>query len=262
MNLDVLVRVAANGFILIISFGAILNCDVFALSLSDLSLASLIVGILTEPFLIHFHPFKARPVVFYRHLKTIVAAQLSTPAFRATQNQKLENAYLKALWEYTLRMHKDAERFATVVSKQTRLALFYVLTEMILRIAPAITLLAIAAKLLVLGPLSAAVPVAVRSYVRDNLLLGISSPIQVVSVGLAMFTGCLLLRRQYTNFAALQYLVEFDYLDTYLTMNREVLIQNAKQMADDPELLRILAMKAGYDFIAFVKEVAQQTSKP
>src|SRR5687768_2996582 len=121
MSLDVLVRLLANGFSLVALVGVLFFRDVFEISAAALTLVAVLLGMLVEPYLLHHHPFKGRAEAFYAHVRAIVSSELAQAITALGEDEparrsKLENAFLKTVYEVTLRSDSSSNRLADIVS--------------------------------------------------------------------------------------------------------------------------------------------------
>lgn len=181
-------RVVAVGVIALSLFGTIFYKSVFLLSLSALLLISALIGLLVQPFLRAYHPYRTEVKAVPKHVERYIREALSTKTGQepSTENDQLENALARAIYEFLYRTVDYSAFFTSRINEQIRFFYFYYFVALALRISIPCAIVALLAKGLCkyLQPESW----AAAEFIQREFLLGIES-LTYLAVGVAILAA-------------------------------------------------------------------------
>jgi len=127
-------RVVAIGTITLGLFGLIFCKSLFTCPVGILFAAAAVLGLLLQPFLRAYHPYRAQVKAVIAHVESYVSEVLRGLP-RESGEKKLENALARAIYEYLYRTVEYSPFFTARVNEQIRFFYFYYFVGIALRVA-------------------------------------------------------------------------------------------------------------------------------
>jgi len=226
-------RVVAVGIIALGLFGSIFLKSIFSLSLPVLLMISTLFGLLIQPFLRAYHPYRKEVKDVINHVEKYICEILPKQIKKDSSIKKseLENALARSIYEYLYRTVEYSPFFTSRVNEQIRFFYFYYFSGIASRISAFCSVFALLVRIMYeYTPLKS---LTILSFVENEFLFGIKNIIQITIVVVI--------------FAFLAYLLSFRFNSTAKGIMFTELYTRHVLLASEKDRIQKLAKKAQED---------------
>jgi len=223
-------RVVAIGFMAIGLFGAIFCKSIFQFPFSNLLILSALFGLLVQPFLRAYHPYRDEVKAVIKHVESYIREVLPTEALQYPNDEdgKLENALARAIYEFLYRTVEYSPFFTSRINEQIRFFYFYYFTSLCLKIGAVCAVIALVMR--ILYEYIGLQRIRGFTFIANEFLLGIPNTTQVIFISLVFSLIAYVLSRRFSLAARGIILTELYTRHVFLAYEKEK-IQNLAQMA-------------------------------
>lgn len=237
-------RVIAIGFMSLALLGLIFYKSIFGLDATWIAMISAILGLILQPFLRAYHPFRKEIKRVIKHVEIYMGEALSGEMkSELIHDSETENALARAIYEYCIRTFASAETFTVRVNEQIRFFYFYYFISVALKASSLGILLVFSIKgiaeytnFLRFSPL-------VLRIVKDEFLMGIQGVFHVSIVTTGYMIVALLLARRFFATAKGIMLNELDTRHVFLLEQKKKIQELARSAQNDEILVEIFKQK-------------------
>jgi hypothetical protein len=237
-------RVVAIGFISLILFGITFCKSVFYIEASWILMISTLLGLIIQPFLRAYHPFRSDVKSVIKHVENYINEVIpQEEKTYSASDAKLENALARAIYEYCIRTFPSAATYTSRVNEQIRFFYFYYFISIALKISSFCIILGVLIKtvniytnLLQFSPFIAII-------IKSEFLMGINSIVYLAFVSISYVAISLLLARRFYITAKGIILNELDARHVFL-LDQKQKIQELAKSAQKDKILMDLFKKA------------------
>ncbi len=232
-------RVVAVGLIALGLFGAIFYTSLFLLPLSALLMISALVGLLIQPFLRAYHPYRNEVKGVPKHVELYIREALSAKSGQelSTENDELENALARAIYEFLYRTVDYSSFFTSRVNEQIRFFYFYYFVALALRISIPCSIVALLAK--GFSKHLSLESWALAEFIQREFLLGIEG-LTYLAVGVPILAAIAYFLSIRFNSAAKGIIItELHTRHVFLASEKERIKQLAEIAQDDDVLMEL-----------------------
>jgi len=235
-------RVVVIGLISLGLFGIIFFRSLFTLSSSIFVIFAAILGLLIEPFLRAYHPYREEVKRVIKHVEDYIQEVLNLSGRDESKIKKikLENALARAIYEFLYRKVEYSTFFTSRVNEQIRFFYFYYFAGTSLRIAIGCSIFALLVKLLI--KYTALKTYCISKYVNREFLLGIENMIYAVILVSAFSLISYLLSIRFRSSAKGIIFTELNTRHVFLMYEKKN-IQDLARIAKNDEILMKLFMQ-------------------
>jgi len=233
-------RVVAIGLITLILFGITFCKSVFYIDAAWILMISTVIGLIMQPFLRAYHPFRLDVRNVIKHVESYIKEVI--PQEEKTyleSNTKLENALARAIYEYCIRTFPDAATFTSRVNEQIRFFYFYYFVSIALKISSFCIILGVLIKVLNIYTNLSQFSPFIATIIRSEFLMGINNLICLVFASISYIVMSLLLAQRFYVTAKGIILNELDTRHVFLLDQKEKIQEIAKSAQKDKILIEL-----------------------
>jgi hypothetical protein len=227
-------RVVAIGLISLILFGVTLYKSVFYIEATWIIMISTLLGLIIEPFLRAYHPFRKEIRKVIKHVEIYIKEAILQEDEKLLSNIKTENALARAIYEYCIRTFQSAETFTTRVNEQIRFFYFYYFISIALKISSLCIVFVLLIKGVTYTNLLQFSP-SIMGFVRNEFLMGINNVVSLIFISISFIVASLLLAHRFHMTAKGIILNELDTRHIFL-LDQKQKIQNLARLAQKDEM--------------------------
>jgi len=237
-------RVTAVGFIALGLVGGIFYKDLFSLSFPVLLIISILFGLLVQPFLRAYHPYREEVKAVIKHVESYVREVFSTGIKEESSSKdsgELENALARAIYEFLYRTVDYSPFFTSRVNEQIRFFYFYYFVGLSFKISVPCSIAALLTRILYkytyLGSYT------VLSFIEKEFLLGIENMVYLAVAVVIFAVIAYLLSYRFSLTAKGIILTELYTRHVFLASEKKRIQELAKIAQEDDVLMSIFQQK-------------------
>ncbi|HEC65326.1 MAG TPA: hypothetical protein ENI23_08530 [bacterium] len=236
-------RVTAVGFIALGLFGTIFYKDLFSLSFPVLLLISILFGLLVQPFLRAYHPYREEVKAVIKHVESYIreVIPIGTKEEPGSKNSKLENALARAIYEFLYRTVEYSPFFTSRINEQIRFFYFYYFVGLSIKISIPCSISALLVRVLYEYTYLGSHPVL--SFIKREFLLGIENMVYLVVAVVIFAAIAYLLSYRFSSTAKGIILSELYTRHVFLASEKKRIQELAKIAQEDDVLMSIFQQK-------------------
>lgn len=215
-------RVVAIGLISLILFGITFCKSVFYIGATWIFLVSILLGLIIQPFLRIYHPFRSDVKSIIKHVENYIQEVIpQEEKTYSTSDAKSENALARAIYEYCIRTFPSAATFTPRVNEQIRFFYFYYFISIAFKISSFCIILGALIKTLNIYTTSFQFSPFIATLIRSEFLMGINNIVHLAFLSISYVAISLSLAHRF--YATAKGII-FNELDT-----RHVFLLDQKQ---------------------------------
>lgn len=236
-------RVTAVGFIALGLCGGIFYKDLFSLSFPILLIISILFGLLVQPFLRAYHPYREEVKAVIKHVESYIYEVFSTRREQesGSMDGELENALARAIYEFLYRTVEYSPFFTSRVNEQIRFFYFYYFVGLSFKISIPCSIAALLIRVLYrytyLGSYT------VLSFIEKEFLLGIENMVYLAVAVVIFVVIAYLLSYRFSLTAKGIILTELYTRHVFLASEKKRIQELAKIAQEDDVLMSIFQQK-------------------
>ena len=236
-------RVVAIGIIALGLFGSIFCKSIFLISFPVLFMISTLFGLLVQPFLRAYHPYRDEIKAVIKHVESYIREVFPAGIKQelSSKNRELENALARAIYEFVYRSVEYSPFFTSRINEQIRFFYFYYFVGLSLRISAFCSIFALLVRILYeytrLGSY------ATLRFIEKEFLLGMGNMIYVAVVVVVFAVIAYLLSSRFNLTAKGIILTELYTRHVFLTSEKKRIQELARIAQEDDMLMEIFRQK-------------------
>lgn len=236
-------RVVAVGIIALGLFGSIFCKSIFSLPFAALLMISTLFGLLVQPFLRAYHPYRNEVKAVIKHVESYIREVFPTGIKQESNygNGELENALARAIYEFLYRTVEYSPFFTSRINEQIRFFYFYYFVGLSLRISIPCSIFALLLKWLYehtcLGLYTSI------KFIEKEFLLGIGNMIYVTVAVVIFAVIAYLLSSRFNSTAKGIILTELYTRHVFLASEKKRIQELAKIAQEDDMLMEIFRQR-------------------
>jgi len=236
-------RVVAVGVITLGLFGGIFLKSVFSLSLPVLLMISTLFGLLIQPFLRTYHPYRKEVKAVIKHVENYIREVLPVRKRegQSFENNEFENALARSIYEYLYRTVEYSPFFTSRVNEQIRFFYFYYFAGLSFRIGAFCSIFALLVKVSYeYTPLGSLI---FLRFIEKEFLFGIKNTIYAAIIVITFALVAYLLSFRFNSTAKGIIFTELYTRHVLLVSEKNKIQEMAKKAHEDETLMKIFKQK-------------------
>ena len=236
-------RVVAVGGLALGLFGVIFLKSVFSLSLPIFFMISTLFGLLIQPFLRAYHPYRKEVKAVIKHVENYIREVLliRKKDCKGCESNELENALARAIYEYLYRTVEYSPFFTSRVNEQIRFFYFYYFAGLSLRLGALCSIFALLLRLFYeYTPLSY---FKFLKFIEKEFLFGIGNIICTAVIVIIFALIAYLLSFRFNSTAKGIIYTELYTRHVFIMSEREKIQELAKQAQKDETLMEVFKQR-------------------
>ncbi len=236
-------RVVAVGLIALGLFGGIFWKSIFSLSFPVLLIISTLFGLLIQPFLRAYHPYRNEIKAVIKHVEDYIREVFPGGIRQESgfENNRLENALARAIYEFLYRTVEYSPFFTSRVNEQIRFFYFYYFAGLSLRVSVFCSIFALLIR--ILYEYTHLRSFMVLKFIEKEFLLGTGSMIYATVAVIIFALVAYLLSSRFNLTAKGIILTELYTRHVFLASEKKRIQELAKISQKDETLMEIFRQK-------------------